>query len=501
MRVLIFHGYLLRGTGSNVYNAGLAQALSTLGHEVHLLCQDRDAQRLPWVGGSGAGSVTVHVPDIGGLLPVYVADRYEGYEVKTFPELSDAELDRYLSANVTAVREVVEGAGAPDAALANHLIMGPVILARAGLEFALKVHGSDLSYTVRPHPERFVPLALEGAEAAAGILVGSGHTAADLFATVPGGDLAAKTRLGPPGVDVKRFRPRPRPDADQGIASLAEALEGERPQEGDSFSRDGPLAAAALRRWLQGSPRVLSVGKLLVNKGVDLLIAAWPLVHRRHIADGAAPRLLLAGFGAYRAGAEALIEALGRGDLEAARAVAAAGRRYEDGEEGPLPILSRFLAAPPSGYEQAARDAAGSIVLCGRLEHDEVAEVMPAADAFVMPSTFPEAFGMVPAESAACGVPPVSADHSGMREVSRQLAEAVPAELGRLLSFAVDDGAIEALAERVGGWLDLDAEERSRVGVALSERVAELWSWESVAEGVIAASHGEFDRLPPVTVE
>ena len=45
MRVLIFHGYLLRGTGSNVYNASLAQALARLGHEVHLLCQDREAPR------------------------------------------------------------------------------------------------------------------------------------------------------------------------------------------------------------------------------------------------------------------------------------------------------------------------------------------------------------------------------------------------------------------------------------------------------------------------
>ena len=82
MRVLIFHGYLLRGTGSNVYNASLAQAMAKLGHEVHLLCQDRRAGELPWVDGMGGGparpgSVTVHVPDIGGLLPVYVADRYE----------------------------------------------------------------------------------------------------------------------------------------------------------------------------------------------------------------------------------------------------------------------------------------------------------------------------------------------------------------------------------------------------------------------------------------
>ena len=49
MRVLIFHGYLLRGTGSNVYNASLAPALARLGHQVDLLCQDWDADQLDWV--------------------------------------------------------------------------------------------------------------------------------------------------------------------------------------------------------------------------------------------------------------------------------------------------------------------------------------------------------------------------------------------------------------------------------------------------------------------
>src|SRR3954467_15610043 len=219
VRVLIFHGYLLRGTGSNVYNASLARALAGQGHEVHLLCQDRNAAELDWVdavGGWGSGrlevdqvrdaghpgTVTVYRPDIGGLLPVYVLDRYEGFDVKTFPDLSDAELDRYLDANVAAVRDVVAAAGEPDTALANHLIMGPAILARAELRFAIKVHGSDISYTVRLHPERFVPYAREGTDAAAGILAGSSHTAQALFDIVPDASLPARTRLGPPGVDV-----------------------------------------------------------------------------------------------------------------------------------------------------------------------------------------------------------------------------------------------------------------------------------------------------------
>jgi glycosyltransferase involved in cell wall biosynthesis len=506
MRVLIFHGYLLHGTGSNVYNASLAQALARQGHEVHLFCQDRRFMELDWVRDND--DITVHVPNIGGLLPVFVADRYEGFRVKTFPELTDDELDRYLDSNVHAVRQVVEQYGEPDAALANHLIMGPVILARAELRYAIKVHGSDLSYVVRPHPERFIPYALEGTEAAAGILAGSSHTAQVLYETVPDPTIPERTRLGPPGVDVHRFRPREPEDALAILEGLAERLDDEVPEAGesrDSFGRDGPAIAAALRSWAEGGPRVLYVGKFVVSKGVDLLVAAWPLVHRHRLAAGdPSPRLLLIGFGAFEPALRELVAALEQGDRAAALAVAARGRGYEDQDPGtpppdqPLPILTRFLSDPPEGYADAARDAAGSILIGGRLAHEEVAEVMPAADTFAMTSTWPEAFGMVPAESAACGVPPVSADHSGMREVSQLLAEALDPELAPLLSFRVGPKAVTELADRIDGWLALEPERRRRAGLALAKRVDELWSWDGVARTVIAASRGELEGLPEV---
>ena len=200
MRFLIFHGYMLRGTGSNIYNANLARALAHLGHEVHLLCQDREVK---------LEGVQIHNPDIGGLLPVYVKDPYEGFEVKAFPELTDEELDCYIDANVTAVRAVASQAGGIDAALANHPQMGPAILARAEIgPFAAKIHGSALEYTVKPNP-RFLPYAREGMEAAQGVLVGSRHTAESLWKAlpeVPG--LEEKTRLGPPGREApNEFRP------------------------------------------------------------------------------------------------------------------------------------------------------------------------------------------------------------------------------------------------------------------------------------------------------
>ncbi|HYH52824.1 MAG TPA: glycosyltransferase family 4 protein [Solirubrobacterales bacterium] len=443
MRVLIFHGYMLRGTGSNIYNANLAPALARLGHEVHLLCQDREVR---------LEGVQVHNPDIDGLLPVYVKDPYEGFEVKTFPEMSEAELDRYIETNVAAVREVAERAGGIDAALANHLVMGPAILARAGVApFAAKIHGSALEYTVKPHP-RFLPYAREGMEAANGVLIGSAHTSKSLWEALPDvPGLREKTRLGPPGVDVGEFRPR-----------------GER------------------------EDLVAFVGKLIVSKGVDLLLAAWPLVRAAHPRA----RLEVAGFGAYEEGLRRLLAALERGDLDDAREVARLGWALEGGEEKPLSILSAFLADPPAGYAEMAKGAAGSVELIGRLEHSEVATFFPRAEAMVMPSTFPEAFGMVSVEAAACGTLPVSAGHSGMLEVSRQLAASLPGEVGSLTSFPVEEGAVEAIAARLNAWLSLPTPERERARAALVEASTRLWSWEGVARGVLAAAAGEVADLP-----
>src|SRR6187455_1836414 len=102
MRILIFHGYLLRGTGSNIYNANLARALARLGHDVDLLCQDRD-----W---DAPERVTIHNPDIGRVLPVYVADEYEGFDAKPYPDLTDDQIEHYISVNADAVREVADRA-------------------------------------------------------------------------------------------------------------------------------------------------------------------------------------------------------------------------------------------------------------------------------------------------------------------------------------------------------------------------------------------------------
>jgi glycosyltransferase involved in cell wall biosynthesis len=509
MRVLIFHGYLLAGTGSNVYNARLAQALVGLGHEVHLLSQDRHPDRLPFVDAIGDFDdgrlrvrvlrepvrCTVYRPDIGDLLPVYVADRYEGIQARVFGECSDREVDRYVDANVRATSEVCELAQ-PETALANHLIMGPAILARSltgsGTPYAVKVHGSALEYTVKRDPARFLPYAREGLAPAAGILVGSLHTARSLWEALGDPSVRARTRLGPPGVDVAHFQPRPREQAVASLEALAGSLRsqalrdqaGGGPRDRDSaFARDELAAAEALGRIDAGHDRpVAFVGKLIFNKGVDLLIAAWPLVLER-LADA---RLVIVGFGADRDWLESLLDALATADLRRARERAGAHlRAHLDGLQGER--RDRYL--------EAARRLPERVIFTGRLDHDELAELLPACEALVMPSTFPEAFGMVAAEAAACGALPISAAHSGMAEVSDALAEGVPAGAAQWLSFPVDDDVVSAIAGRLIGWLNADPRLREQTRAGLVATVRAQWSWESVAQRVIAAAEGRLDQL------
>jgi glycosyltransferase involved in cell wall biosynthesis len=209
-------------------------------------------------------------------------------------------------------------------------------------------------------------------------------------------------------------------------------------------------------------------------------------------------RLVVVGFGGFRDGLLELLAALAEGDRDAVRAIAQAGRDLEGGPRAPLRHLLAFLETADDDYWAAARDLRERVFLTGRLEHDELAPLLAACEALVFPSTFPEAYGMVAAEAAACGVLPISAGHSGAKEVSAMLAQAVPAEAREWLSFPIDDDAVRAIAARVRAWLEAPDDVRAATRAALIATARERFSWEGVAGGVLAAAQGRLAELPPV---
>ena len=448
MRVLLWHGYLLSGSGSNVYTANLARVWRDQGHDVMIVCQDRSASALPFVDADAdfpesnaaisllepdddlqGGRCHVVRPHIGELLPVYVFDEYEGFTVKRFVDLTDDELTRYTSLNVDAMTSAIE-TFRPHAIVTGHEVMGPYIARsageRTGTTYVAKLHGSALEYAVKVQ-ERYRRFATEGLSGAKFVVGGSHYMVGEASSVIPG--WADKARVVNPGCDVDMFKAAP----------------GHR-----------------------NEPAVIGfVGKLIASKGVHHLLAALGLVTTP-------ARCVVVGYGGFEVGLRALAGALGDGDRRRALEIA------EEGEGSPLHDLTAFLRNAPESY--FARAAEVDVEFTGRLEHGPLSRLLPSFDVLVVPSVVPEAFGMVAAEAAACGVLPVVPGHSGIGEIGA----AIETELGRqgLLTYDPTD-PIAGLAARVDELLALDAEERSEMeGIAV--RLARArWSWKVVAERLL----------------
>ena len=188
------------------------------------------------------------------------------------------------------------------------------------------------------------------------------------------------------------------------------------------------------------------VGKLIASKGVELLLAAWPLV----LAREPRARLLIVGFGAFRAGLEGLAA------TSSAATSTRRGRCASRDTARELPHLAAFLdgSTDRDGYRAAAarHDRPDRLGRPARPRRADRRAARRRGDG--VPSTFPEAFGMVAAEAAACGALPVVADHSGLAEVARTLGAAAPAAARPWLTFDVGPGAVRELAGDLSAWLE-----------------------------------------------
>src|SRR6185503_2032131 len=94
----------------------------------------------------------------------------------------------------------------------------------------------------------------------------------------------------------------------------------------------------------------------------------------------------------------------------------------------------------------------------GPLEHRHLVHLLPLAEVTVVPSIFPEAFGMVAAEAAAAGSPPLVARHSGLAEVAAGLEDEYPAHLRHLAAF--ESGNADDLRAKLAELLALPHEDR-----------------------------------------
>ena len=131
-------------------------------------------------------------------------------------------------------------------------------------------------------------------------------------------------------------------------------------------------------------------------------------------------------------------------------------------------------------YRETLAAAAGPRTLfTGPLEHRHLVHLLALADATVVPSIFPEAFGMVAAEAAAAGSPPLVARHSGLAEIADGLEQEYPPHLRHLASFETGNAA--ELSAKLSELLSLPEPDRVAVREAARNATVGRWSWAGVA--------------------
>jgi glycosyltransferase involved in cell wall biosynthesis len=310
--------------------------------------------------------------------------------------------------------------GPADLAFANHVLLGAPVGAASGMRFRVKAHGSELEYAMRGNEE----LSRWGAEMLAGaevVYAGSEHIRNVLEEVCGHVD---RVEVVPPGVDVDAFRPEPRNEA---LAALLEETRADPPNPANREERlpDDGNAERLAAFFAEERPTIVYFGKLIENKGVHVLLEALA---------GLDARAVVVGFGDYRERLEEL--------------------------------------APPG------------TLFTGALDHRHLRHLLPLCDVAVVPSIFPEAFGMVAAEAAAAGVLPVVSAHSGLAEVAAGIGDEIGPEAAELVSFPAGDAS--ALRERLAAILAFPAERRRELGLAARRAVERRWSWSVVAARLLA---------------
>ncbi len=478
MQILIAHGYLLTGTGSNLYVSNLARELCQAGHDVYLVCQEYHPEQIDYVQDvyafvqnntelvklhskttTYAGTCKVFRPALEQLLPVYVFDHYPGFTVKEFPACSEAEIHTYVELQRQALITILD-AFPIEVIQTNHTIMFPYIVSRLPTArcypHVVTVHGSALNFSVKQDP-RLVPYARAGFEAVEAIIVDSAHGQEELGAFLTEHDMEAlqyKVHVIPAGVDVERFgilsssRRTSIAAFAEHIQPLVERSHGRTTEQTAGMFEAVPASPVAIGLHLErvqasydyrhvdqdvieklqaidweNDRVVLFVGKYLWTKGIHLILLAAPLI----LAQYPNTKFLFVGFGPFREVAEYMVHCLAEGRLEQLQHFLAT--TVQPGADGPVPLLAESLAEHAEVMQQALASTAHQLRQCvvftGIVDHAHLKYLLPCADVLIAPSVFPEAFGMVAIEALACGVLPLVTYQSAFKEIAEVIAAGV----------------------------------------------------------------------------
>jgi glycosyltransferase involved in cell wall biosynthesis len=531
----IIHGYLLEGSGSNLWTRCVVESLCMEGHTVQLVCQEPYPERYDCVAEAYryhidgtvetmvgpravpyAGKCIMHKPQLGDTLPVYVWDKYDEYpNVVPMVNLSDEEIEQYIDRNVRVLQRVVTERSV-HAMHVNHAVLMSVVAQRVshttGVPYAIMEHGSGLEYAVKPDA-RLKAMATSAFSDAGHLFVHGEEMRRRIETMLPDvPHMEEKFSVLPLGVHTAQFEPVPRERRREKMGRLFVELEklprGRRPGQLASMiaAVQKTADARSLRAVLSGvkyetkapdedieeklqqvdwehDAVMLFVGRLISAKGIQSGLAALPLL----LAEDPGIRFIVVGHGPLREPMEAFLWGLEHGDRELVERIVECGRLLEGDPDGTggsqaLGKVKWFFdeleeRGELDAYFAVAKEhvRADRVIFTGYLTHHELQHLFPCCDAGIFPSIVKEAGPLVFLEALASGCFPLGTYFGGMKASIDAIAELFPSDIADTMKIDPMN-TVNDIVTHVGRALKFGV----RYKDVLSRTAQERYDWTSV---------------------
>jgi len=532
--ICILHGYLLEGSGSNLWTRSIIQSLCRDGETVHLLCQENHPELYDFIATAHyyhpdgrdviqlerdvpySGRCIMHKPYIGKTLPVYVWDKYEEFsDVQPMINMEDNSLENYLTCNVKTLKQIIKKYTI-SVLHANHAVLMSVVAQRVSDElsipFAIMPHGSAIEYAVKKDP-RFFNYAFDAFKKANRVYVIGEELRKRLYTLFPDikklEDKISDLHLG---VDTGLFQSINNKERNRNIRLLCKKISNvsrgktvemsKRLQEDlfpeinqsklmDLISKTADYNPKQTDHDVESRLRsinwkddqiLLFVGRLITSKGIHSIIAALPAI----LEKNPRARLIVVGHGPLREPLETLLWALENGVRDLVFNVVDWGSKLEgSGNRSLKEIKCYFTKLKKEGQLETYFESAQkylshqSVIFTGYLTHQELCYLFPACDVAIFPSIVVEAGPLVFLEAMASGCFPVGTYFGGMAASIDSVAGSIPADVSEWMKLNPDENELvhDIVIKTIGA---LTVEEIYKK--ALRKIAVEKYDWQNIGK-------------------
>ena len=536
--IALLHGYLLEGSGSNLWTRSMIQSICKSGETVHLLCQENHPELYDFIceavlyhpdgqretilkrEPAYAGKCIMHKPKLGETLPVYVRDKYEEFsDPRPMVYLNDAEIKEYLQTNIDVLNLIADEYGIK-VIHANHAVLLSVVAQQVarkqGIPYAIMPHGSAIEYAVKKD-RRFFKYAEQAFHDAQRIYVIGEEIRTrvkDLFKALP--EINTKMLELNLGVDTSLFNPVNPEDRTKKMSGLYALLQDVPRGKTLLLSQKmydvltSGISRQALIKAIQDSSSynakrtdekvedklktidwendkiLLFVGRLIASKGLHSILAAMPEI----LASEPDTRLIVVGHGPQREPLEAMIWALQNGHTGLVMNILNWSKELENSGEESWSEMQLYLdhlrkSNELDNYFGKAKKLLGqnTVIFTGYLTHKELCHLFPACDVAIFPSVVAEAGPLVFLEAMASGCFPIGTYFAGMAASIDSVSHAIPPEITSLMKISHRaDQTVPDIISRVKGALYVDRKYKEQ----LRKVAIEKYDWENISRRLVA---------------